>query len=187
RSTWTDTPIPPDEPLAQNPPAGAILEFFLPRDARQPLMLEVLDGSGAVVRRFRSDDAPVPSAEELARELIPAYWLKPPQVLPAPPPRHAPLGVRSPLSSPRGRHPRLPHFRRAPRYPTTAAGTARSARQLPRASHLRRAAPRSAPDHEARPASQSFRRGARTPVDSGDQPRGAPHPELASAAHGAVR
>jgi photosystem II stability/assembly factor-like uncharacterized protein len=83
RSTWSDTPIPPDEPLAENPPAGAILEFFLPRDARQPVVLEVLDGSGAVVRRFRSDDAPQPSAEELARELIPAYWIKPPQVLPA--------------------------------------------------------------------------------------------------------
>jgi photosystem II stability/assembly factor-like uncharacterized protein len=83
RSTWTDTPIPPDEPLAENPPAGAVLEFFLPRDARQPVVLEVQDGSGAVVRRFRSDDAPQPSAEELARELIPRYWIQPPQVLPA--------------------------------------------------------------------------------------------------------
>jgi photosystem II stability/assembly factor-like uncharacterized protein len=83
RSTWSDTPIPPDEPLAENPPAGAVLEFFLPRDARQPVVLEVIDGSGAVVRRFRSDDAPQPSAAELARELIPQYWIKPPQVLPA--------------------------------------------------------------------------------------------------------
>jgi photosystem II stability/assembly factor-like uncharacterized protein len=83
RSTWSDTPIPPDEPLAENPPAGAILEFLLPRDARQPVVLEVLDASGAVVRRFGSDDAPQPSAEELARELIPQYWIKPPQVLPA--------------------------------------------------------------------------------------------------------
>jgi photosystem II stability/assembly factor-like uncharacterized protein len=83
RSTWTDTPIPPDEPLAENPPAGAILEFFLPRDARQPLVLEVLDGTGALVRRFRSDDPAQPDAEELARGLIPQYWIKPPQVLPS--------------------------------------------------------------------------------------------------------
>ncbi|MBV8143425.1 MAG: glycoside hydrolase [Gammaproteobacteria bacterium] len=83
RSTWTDTPIPPDEPLTENPPAGAMIEFFLPHDARQPLVLEVLDGSGALVRRFRSDDIPQPGAEELARELIPGYWLKPPQALPA--------------------------------------------------------------------------------------------------------
>jgi len=83
RSTWSDTPIPPDEPLADNPPAGAVLEFFLPRDARGPLVLEVLDSSGALVRRFRSDDAPEPGAEELARELIPQYWIRPPQALPA--------------------------------------------------------------------------------------------------------
>jgi photosystem II stability/assembly factor-like uncharacterized protein len=83
RSTWTDTPIPPDEPLAENPPAGAVVEYFLPHDARQALVLEVLDAGGAVVRRYRSDDSPQPTAEELARELIPPYWIKPPQVLPA--------------------------------------------------------------------------------------------------------
>jgi photosystem II stability/assembly factor-like uncharacterized protein len=83
RSTWTDTPIPPDEPLAENPPAGAVVEYFLPHDARQALVLEVLDAGGAIVRRYRSDDSPQPTAEELARELIPPYWIKPPQVLPA--------------------------------------------------------------------------------------------------------
>jgi photosystem II stability/assembly factor-like uncharacterized protein len=83
RSTWTDTPIPPDEPLAENPPAGAIIEYFLPRDARGPVRLEVLDDGGNVVRLFASTDAPEPSAEELARELIPEYWLEPPQVLSA--------------------------------------------------------------------------------------------------------
>jgi hypothetical protein len=83
RSTWTDTPIPPDEPLAENPPAGAVVEYFLPHDARQALVLEVLDADGAVVRRYRSDDSAQPSAEELARELIPPYWMKPPQVLSA--------------------------------------------------------------------------------------------------------
>ena len=83
RSTWTDTPLPPDEPLAANPPAGAVIEFFLPRDARHPVTLEILDSHGAVVRRFRSDAVPEPSAQELARELIPQYWLEPPRVLPA--------------------------------------------------------------------------------------------------------
>ncbi len=83
RSTWSDTPIPPDEPLAANPPAGAVIEFFLPHDARGVVMLEVFDGSERLVRRFRSDDPPQPGAEELARELIPQYWIKPPRVLPA--------------------------------------------------------------------------------------------------------
>jgi hypothetical protein len=83
RSTWSDTPIQPDEPTAANPPDGAVLEFYLPHDAKGPVMLEVLDGSGTLVRRFRSDDAPDPSPAELARELIPQYWLKPARVLPA--------------------------------------------------------------------------------------------------------
>jgi len=43
----------------------------------------VLDSRAALVRRFSSDDPPEPGAEELARELIPQYWLKPPRVLPA--------------------------------------------------------------------------------------------------------
>ena len=83
RSTWTDTPLAPDEPLAANPPAGAIIEFFLPHEARTPVTLEIIDSAGRLVRRFRSDDVPAPSAEELARELIPGYWLSPPRVLPA--------------------------------------------------------------------------------------------------------
>ena len=83
RSTWTDTPIPPDEPLAPNPPAGAIIEFFLPHDAKRAVMLEVLDSKGSLVRRYRSDDAPEPSEAQLARQLIPPYWVRPPRVLPA--------------------------------------------------------------------------------------------------------
>ncbi|HXB18622.1 MAG TPA: hypothetical protein VNV40_07290, partial [Steroidobacteraceae bacterium] len=83
RSTWTDTPLPPDEPLTANPPDGAVLEFFLPRNPKQPVTLEVIDSAGTLVRRFSSADPAEPTAEELARELIPAYWLKPPRVLPA--------------------------------------------------------------------------------------------------------
>jgi photosystem II stability/assembly factor-like uncharacterized protein len=83
RSTWTDTPIPPDEPLASNPPPGAIIEFFLPHDAKRPVVLEVLDSSGTLVRRYRSDDAPEPAEAQLARQLIPPYWVRPPRVLPA--------------------------------------------------------------------------------------------------------
>jgi photosystem II stability/assembly factor-like uncharacterized protein len=82
RSTWTDTPIPPDEPLGQNPPAGAVIEYFLPRSARGSVTLEVLDEAGGLVRRFRSDDRPEPTPEELARELIPQYWIALPRALP---------------------------------------------------------------------------------------------------------
>ncbi|HYM27213.1 MAG TPA: hypothetical protein VET66_03640, partial [Steroidobacteraceae bacterium] len=87
RSTWTDTPIPPDEPLGTNPPAGAVIEFYLPRAARLTT-LEITAANGELVRRYRSDDAPDMSPEERARELIPAYWLEPPRVLPAAPGMH---------------------------------------------------------------------------------------------------
>jgi photosystem II stability/assembly factor-like uncharacterized protein len=82
RSTWTDTPIPPDEPLGANPPAGALIDYFLPREAKGVVTLEVLDGKGELVRRFRSDDPPDMTEEELARELIPRYWIALPRSLP---------------------------------------------------------------------------------------------------------
>jgi photosystem II stability/assembly factor-like uncharacterized protein len=83
RSTWTDTPIPPDEPLGENPPAGAILDYFLPRDSKHPVKLEIFDAKRNLVRRFESDEPLQPTDEELARELIPAYWLQKPTALPA--------------------------------------------------------------------------------------------------------
>jgi hypothetical protein len=83
QSTWTDTPIPPDEPLGENPPPGAVIDYFLPRDAKKSVMLEILDAQGKVVQRFESDDALKPTAEEIARELIPAYWIAMPAALPA--------------------------------------------------------------------------------------------------------
>lgn len=105
RSTWSDTPLPPDEPLSSNPPAGAVIEFFLPHDARGAVILEVFDGNRVLVRRFRSDDPAEPDAEELARELIPRYWVKPPRVLPAQAGMHRwvwDLRYAAPLSATRG-------------------------------------------------------------------------------------
>jgi photosystem II stability/assembly factor-like uncharacterized protein len=89
QSTWTDTPIPPDEPLGENPPAGAVIDYFLPRDATGPVRaggpvkLEILDAKGNLVRRFASDDPLEPTDEHLARELIPSYWIAMPAALPA--------------------------------------------------------------------------------------------------------
>ena len=89
QSTWTDTPIPPDEPLGENPPAGAVIDYFLPRDATgpvragAPVKLEILDAKGNLVRRFASDDPLEPTDEQLARELIPSYWIAMPAALPA--------------------------------------------------------------------------------------------------------
>jgi photosystem II stability/assembly factor-like uncharacterized protein len=81
RSTWTDTPIPPDEPMAANPPAGAVIEYFLAREVKGTVALEVFDARGGLVRRYTSDDSPEPSAEDLAHQLIPPYWVAEPRSL----------------------------------------------------------------------------------------------------------
>jgi photosystem II stability/assembly factor-like uncharacterized protein len=77
RSTWPDTPIPPDEPMAQNPPDGAPIDYYLGSAASGPVTIEILDGSGKVVRRYSSDDQPPLTPVEIEKGLIPPYWLKP--------------------------------------------------------------------------------------------------------------
>ena len=81
RSTGTDTPIPPDEPSGRNPPDGAIIDYYLPQAAKGALSIEILDSSGALVRRVSSTDVVGFSAEERAKELIPQYWIRQPNAL----------------------------------------------------------------------------------------------------------
>ncbi|MGA8201672.1 MAG: glycoside hydrolase [Candidatus Sulfotelmatobacter sp.] len=76
RDTYTDTPLPPDEPFAANPPDGAILDYYLPH-ASSPVTLEILDARGQLVRKFSSTDKPEVTEEELKQQLIPLYWLRP--------------------------------------------------------------------------------------------------------------
>jgi photosystem II stability/assembly factor-like uncharacterized protein len=83
RSTWTDTPIPPDEPTAANPPAGAVIDYYLPHAAQGVVVLEVLDAQGALVRRYASDDPPEQDPVQLANQLIPPYWELPPRTVPS--------------------------------------------------------------------------------------------------------
>ena len=82
RDTYTDTPLPPDEPAAANPPDGAILDYYLP-SAATAVTLEILDGQGHVVRRFSNTDKPDITEEELQKQLIPLYWVRKPRQLSA--------------------------------------------------------------------------------------------------------
>jgi hypothetical protein len=75
----TDTPIPQEEPAGDNPPDGAILNYWL-RSPADAVTLEILDASGGLVRRFSSADSvesPIPGRN------IPDYWIRPPQRLAA--------------------------------------------------------------------------------------------------------
>ena len=76
--TNTDTPLPPDFPAGQNPPDGAILDYYLGSAASSPVTLEIRDSAGKVVRRYSSEDKPQPISPDLS---IPTYWVRPPQWL----------------------------------------------------------------------------------------------------------
>jgi photosystem II stability/assembly factor-like uncharacterized protein len=77
RDTYTDTPLPPDEPAAANPPDGAIIDYYLARASSAPVTLEILDAHGQLVRKFSSADKPEATEAELKKQLIPLYWLRP--------------------------------------------------------------------------------------------------------------
>lgn len=69
-----DTPLPPETPAGCNPPAGALIDYWLAAEPDGELTLEILDASGERVRRFRSDD-PARQPEDAATYA--AYWLRP--------------------------------------------------------------------------------------------------------------
>ncbi|MGA7216802.1 MAG: glycoside hydrolase [Candidatus Sulfotelmatobacter sp.] len=77
RDTNTDTPLPPDEPFAANPPDGASIDYYLARASSAPVTLEIIDAHGKLVRKFSSDDKPDVSEAEIKKQLIPLYWLRP--------------------------------------------------------------------------------------------------------------
>jgi hypothetical protein len=75
---FSDTPLPPEEPTGQNPPDGAIVDYYLPTGANT-VELEIVDADGNVLRRFSSEDPP----EKVDPETLPhpTYWIRPPQSL----------------------------------------------------------------------------------------------------------
>jgi len=73
----TDTPLPPDEPAGENPPDGAMIDYFLSKDSSGPVTIEIKDGKGALVRKYSSADKSVEADPKRLR--IPSYWIRPPQ------------------------------------------------------------------------------------------------------------
>jgi photosystem II stability/assembly factor-like uncharacterized protein len=73
----TDTPLPPDEPAGQNPPDGAVIDYWLKNPAPGPVVLEILDGAGRVIRQYSSAD-PVPPVRDEGN--APRYWIRPERV-----------------------------------------------------------------------------------------------------------
>ena len=68
------TPLPPEIPQAPNPPAGAILDYYL-ASAQEPVAIEILDAKNQVVRSYASTGKASPPARPRA---VADRWIVPP-------------------------------------------------------------------------------------------------------------
>jgi photosystem II stability/assembly factor-like uncharacterized protein len=65
-----ETPLPPEEPTAKNPPDGAIIDYYLKSAPSTPLTIEIHDPQGKLVRRFNS----LPPKPDTTLKNVPDYW-----------------------------------------------------------------------------------------------------------------
>ncbi len=80
-ATDNGTPTQKDEAQAENPPAGAIIDYYLKSASTGPVAIEILDAAGNTVRRYASDDTRAAvNPETLTVSLL---WAPSPQPLPA--------------------------------------------------------------------------------------------------------
>jgi hypothetical protein len=82
-----ETPLPPEIPHGDNAPTGAIFDYWLASRPKRPLVLEILDAHGVVVRHFSSDQ-PTDTLRALQPADPPYFmtrWLPQPQPLTANP------------------------------------------------------------------------------------------------------
>ena len=92
------TPWPPELLAGENPPPGAIVDYYLPAAANGAVKLEVLNTAGKVIRTYASTDpvrSPDPATDPVAYNKLcqqtpqtadcslPLYWPAPQQVLKA--------------------------------------------------------------------------------------------------------
>jgi len=75
RNNSTDTPLPPEIPAGQNPPAGAMIDYWLQSAAVGDVAIEIVDANGKLVRRFSSSDKPDVLDEKDIN--VPTYWIRP--------------------------------------------------------------------------------------------------------------
>ena len=66
------TPVPFDEPQADNPPTGAVLDYYLKENQPEPVKLEIFDAAGKLVRSYASTD----KIQQINPDQIdiPMYW-----------------------------------------------------------------------------------------------------------------
>jgi photosystem II stability/assembly factor-like uncharacterized protein len=80
RARWDntqDTPLPPEMKVGDNPPEGAVLDYYLAAPAAGAMSLAISDSAGAIVREYTNVAPPV----DRTMANVPDYWLMPPLVL----------------------------------------------------------------------------------------------------------
>ncbi|HEX3465929.1 MAG TPA: hypothetical protein VHS78_17915 [Candidatus Elarobacter sp.] len=68
---------PPETPLGENPPYGALIDYIVPPGTSGPVQLSIADASGTMLRTWSSADAPATTDPNTVD--YPAYWLVTPQ------------------------------------------------------------------------------------------------------------
>lgn len=81
---FLDTPLPPEEPAGENPPDGAMIDYYL-RTSVSEVTLQVLDGD-RIVRTYTSSD--VAEVVDPTSFRHPTYWIRSAQRLATEPGLH---------------------------------------------------------------------------------------------------
>jgi photosystem II stability/assembly factor-like uncharacterized protein len=74
----TDTPLPQEEPAGQNPPDGAIINYYLKENV-QEVFLTITDSKGRLIRNYSGRD----TMYKIPAVNIPSYWIRSQQILSA--------------------------------------------------------------------------------------------------------
>jgi len=84
--SFTGTPMPKDEPIAPNPPLGAMIDYALPPTTTGPVQIAIYDQAGTLVNRFNSTDPVKPI--DLSKLPVAPEWVVTPQPPAATPGHH---------------------------------------------------------------------------------------------------
>lgn len=73
---YTDTPLPQEEPAGQNPPDGAVINYYLNNKASS-VELIITNKMGTVIRKYSTND----TLYKIGDVNIPTYWIRPQQIV----------------------------------------------------------------------------------------------------------
>ena len=73
----SDTPLPQDEPAGENPPDGAVIDYYLKEQVKTEVTLDICDVNGKVIRHYSSKD----TLYKIPDVNIPLYWVRPQAIL----------------------------------------------------------------------------------------------------------